>query len=259
MTQATSAGTYASGSGPHPHRVPFGDRWARLTSRQRVVAFVAALVAVVVIVQVIGSLRKPPPAPPPCATSPCPPPERPGGVGDTGIVVHPAAGSTAPRLRLDGVWTFPLGVSLEYDKDIWLEPGADNQGADWVTLRSKTTTASGNQAYSLFIQVLPAIGNDPTTTKATRIDYFRAGFPDILDEPEPKRQVLGVPMVGARPAVASLLVGTFNGTTPTRMTFAVVAASDQAVTVVMSMVAEDAFRASAMSATDSVMGAVAWP
>jgi hypothetical protein len=255
---APPAGGYAPGPGSHGHHVPFGDRWAALSPRQRIFAFVGVLVAVVIVVNVIAAIRQPPPPSPSCASEPCTPPTRPAGGNGSGVVVHPQPGSTAPRLGLDGTWTFPLGVSIEYDKDVWLEPGTDSQGPDWVTLVSRSKALDGSPAYSLFIQVLPAAGSDPVAIRDARIGYFRPNFPDLLDEPDAKRQVLGIPLFGVQNAVARLLVGTFKGTTSTR-TIAVLAASDASVNVVMSLSANDFYRGSAMAQTDSVMASVMWP
>jgi hypothetical protein len=239
-------------SQPHGHFQSLGDRWATLTPAKRIVIFVAALAAVILVVSLLGAGRQPPEPLPDCADPPCGPPAPQDAGNPAGsVVVIPAPSSTNPPLHLAGRWAnVALGISLEFDPDIWLM----EDRKDSVVL-----TPTKGADYSLYIITTRAADGTPASLEADRRTFLKGLAPDLTEEPDPERVVPGVAEIGLRPAHASILVGTSaKSLLHDPWTVVLMSAGDANASIVVQLVSADDLRSSAFEDTDPVVNSIRW-
>ncbi len=235
----------------HGHFQPLGDRWASLTPMRRVLLFAAVLVAVVVIANLLAAVRQPTSPGGDCPSQPCGPGSNPGGGNPGGVIVKPGPHSTATALLLDGQWKSALGSLVEWETRKWTESARKDRSIFLLGSKSE---------FSLFVVIAPATESTPEALAADRLAFLKTLAPDLADESDPKRQTLGIPMIGNRQATASLLAGNYTKDQDVEpWSVALVSAGDGRISVVIQLVAADAVRDSAFKAADQVLGEFLWP
>jgi subtilisin family serine protease len=158
---------------------------------------------------------------------------------------HPFADRTTHR-------DATTGFELEYDPVIW-EVAEQDDG--FLLL-----VANGGAA-AIVIDAVASGELGPDDLAERRRGIWRERFLAVARDDEPSRRLLGTPILGHRAGVGELLGGSLDAPTGPRVpvSIALLAASDEAVTVSASVLADAQVRDAAFTAADSVLNSLTWP
>ncbi|HVA88073.1 MAG TPA: hypothetical protein VNF73_17345 [Candidatus Saccharimonadales bacterium] len=150
------------------------------------------------------------------------------------------------------MWTSKdIGYSFQYDADLWTVQQQDGRG---VLL----TAANGNVAVVITGALARDVSADQALSgEANRLSQNILGFTEQAD---PSLLLPGSPHIGYQAGVGNQYVGTLNS--PQGPTVAVdaviIAATDQRITLLVSVTTVDRLRTPSYQAVDSILNTVDW-
>ena len=165
---------------------------------------------------------------------------------------QPVPASTAAAEVVGTVWTSTeLGYSFRYDPDLWTIEQQDSRGV-------LMTAGNGNVALVITGSLAQdASVDDALNGEVNRLSQNILGF---TQQDDPSLLLPGNPHIGYVPGSGDQYVGTLNSPQgPTvAVDSAIVAASNQRLTLLVSITTVDRLRVPAYQATDSILNTVDW-
>ena len=162
-----------------------------------------------------------------------------------------AASSDAPQ-EFGTTWTSSeLGFSIQYDEGIWT---VRDQDARSVVL----TAARGNVA--VVIAGEPAGDATPEQAANAELDRLGQQILGLTEETDPSLQLPGQPIVGYQPGIGNLFAGTLDNPQgpSTAVHSAILAATDDHITLLVSVTTVDQLIKPAFQAVDSMLNTINW-
>ena len=169
-----------------------------------------------------------------------------------GTLPQPVPASSEAPATVGTVWTSKdIGYSFQYDADLWTVQQQDGRG---VLL----TAANGNVAVVITGALARDVSADQALSgEANRLSQNILGFTEQAD---PSLLLPGSPHIGYQAGVGNQYVGTLNS--PQGPTVAVdaviIAATDQRITLLVSVTTVDRLRTPSYQAVDSILNTVDW-
>jgi hypothetical protein len=150
------------------------------------------------------------------------------------------------------VWTSSeLGYSFQYDPDLWTIEQQDSSGV-------LMTAGNGNVA----LVITGALSQDASVDDALNgeVDRLSQNILGFTRQDDPSLLLPGSPHIGYVPGSGDQYVGTLNSPQgPTvAVDSAIVAATDQRITLLVSLTTVDQLRVPAYQAADSILNTVDW-
>jgi hypothetical protein len=192
-------------------------------------------------------------APPPTDAPATPPPATPEPTAPTDFVVPaPRAASDAAPFRAGSVWrSEQWGFNFEWDEDIWR---IREEGPEFVFM------VAGGGRVALTVGAYDATVTSPQVAFATERTRLEGQFLGLIEEPDPRMQLPGLPNIGYRVGLGGVFAGTANSAQgPTvNVSVALLAAGDSRITILVILVTTNDLRAPAFSLVDSMLNTLRW-
>ena len=191
-----------------------------------------------------------PPSAPPSASASAPP--EPSPTPPVALLPQPRPASNAAPLRIGEVWiSTGMGFQLEYNSNLWV---VEDQSANSLSL------SAGKGAVLVSIEGFKSSSSLKSLIQQ-KINKLTDVILGLTEETASWRQPPGKPVVGHRQGFGVVMNGTIN--TPqgpgANLDVVILAASDSAISIRVTVVTVDDLRDPAFSVADSILNSIEWP